>query len=50
MNKKELRGVEEKDKKNKKKMKNTVQIPFIFKKETIFYRSGGIEPGIENAF
>ena len=34
MTKKESRGVEEKDK--KKKMKNSVQIPFIFKKETIF--------------
>ena len=33
LTKKESRGVEEKD---KKKMKNSVQIPFIFKKGTIF--------------
>ena len=28
-------------------MKNSVQIPFIFKRKMIFDRSGGIEPRIE---
>ena len=45
--KKKTKRNREGSKRKTKTMKNSVQIPFIFKRKMIFDRPGGIEPRIE---